>query len=127
MTWHTMRWVTAKLDDLKDQVEGVQTALNKCPGVLETQVGQSLQRRLEDNITSLEVTAALRQPAIQTRHWQQLITVAGGLCAWDQAAIRSGSSRLCGFAFARIIYLKWKLILVLESFGYYQLMQSSSF
>lgn len=78
MTWHTMRWVTAKLDDLKGQVEGVKAALEACGVGNEMEVRQALQQRLDDHITSLEVTAALRQPSVQARHWQQLVTTAGG-------------------------------------------------
>lgn len=77
MTWHTMRWVTAKLDDLKGQVEGVRASLETCKVGNETEVRQALQQRLDDHITSLEVTAALRHSAVQARHWQQLMTAAG--------------------------------------------------
>lgn len=77
MTWRTMRWVSAKLDDLKGQVEGVKAALEACEVGNETEVRQALQQRLNDHITSLEVTAALRQPAVQARHWQHLVTAAG--------------------------------------------------
>lgn len=77
MTWRTMRWVTAKLDDLKGQVEGVRAALEACEVGNDTEVRHALQQRLDDHTTSLEVTAALRQPAVQARHWQQLVTAAG--------------------------------------------------
>lgn len=76
-TWRTMRWATAKLDELKTQVEEVREALLACSGAQETEVGRSLLQRLSDHTTSLEVTAALRQPAVQPRHWQHLVTVAG--------------------------------------------------
>lgn len=72
-----MRWATAKLDELKTQVEEVREALMACSGAQETEVGRSLLQRLCDHTTSLEVTAALRQPAVQPRHWQHLVTVAG--------------------------------------------------
>ncbi|XP_050721570.1 uncharacterized protein LOC127001253 isoform X3 [Eriocheir sinensis] len=83
MTWRTMRWVSAKLDDLKGQVEGVKAALEACEVGNETEVRQALQQRLNDHITSLEVTAALRQPAVQARHWQHLVTAAGCSGRWE--------------------------------------------
>ncbi|XP_063870908.1 dynein axonemal heavy chain 10-like isoform X4 [Scylla paramamosain] len=85
MTWRTMRWVTAKLDDLKGQVEGVRAALQGCDGGQETEVWRAMQQRLDDHTTSLEVTAALRQPAVQARHWQQLVTVAGCGGRWESS------------------------------------------
>ncbi|XP_069945849.1 dynein axonemal heavy chain 10-like isoform X2 [Cherax quadricarinatus] len=92
MTWRTMRWSTAKLDDLRSQIEGVQRALCECTGAQETHVGKSLQQRLEDHINSLEVTAVLRQPAVQTRHWQHLVAVAGCGNKWASASAVSGVS-----------------------------------
>ncbi|XP_045101948.1 dynein-1-alpha heavy chain, flagellar inner arm I1 complex-like isoform X2 [Portunus trituberculatus] len=85
MTWRTMRWVTAKLDDLKGQVEGVRAALQDCDGGQETEVWRAMQQRLDDHTTSLEVTAALRQPAVQARHWQHLVTVTGCRGRWESS------------------------------------------
>ena len=42
-TWQTMRWTTAKLDELKNQVADVQDALDDCPAAEETEVGKALQ------------------------------------------------------------------------------------
>ncbi|XP_037781858.1 dynein heavy chain 10, axonemal-like [Penaeus monodon] len=91
-TWRTMRWATAKLDELKTQVEEVREALLACSGAQETEVGRSLLQRLSDHTTSLEVTAALRQPAVQPRHWQHLVTVAGCAGGWASASGLGGVS-----------------------------------
>ncbi|XP_068224168.1 LOW QUALITY PROTEIN: dynein axonemal heavy chain 10-like [Palaemon carinicauda] len=89
-TWKTMRWPTAKLDELKHQVEGIQKDLAECEGSQDTEVGRSLHQRLQDHSNSLEVTAALRQSAVQPRHWQNLVASAG--CKADWVGGRSMSS-----------------------------------
>lgn len=79
MTWRTMRWASARLEELKRQVEGVNNALEECTeGERDTHVWRALQQRLLDHTTSLEVTAVLRQAAVQVRHWQHLVATAGG-------------------------------------------------
>ncbi|XP_064083938.1 uncharacterized protein LOC135199712 [Macrobrachium nipponense] len=91
-TWRTMRWPTAKLDELKHQVEGIQRDLAECEGSQDTEVGRSLHQRLQDHANSLEVTAALRQPAVQPRHWQRLIASAGCKADWVGGRSMSGVS-----------------------------------
>ncbi|KAK3856109.1 hypothetical protein Pcinc_037532 [Petrolisthes cinctipes] len=86
MTWRTMRWASARLEELKRQVDGVRGALEECvEGERDTHVWRALQQRLLDHTTSLEVTAILRQPAVQVRHWQHLVAASGCGGKWGSA------------------------------------------